>query len=155
MASKADTKPIVGLPVILVATVGIALVGGFWYLERASIAPAKGPVLTADAKAYTRNLRLGGVDMKATESAAHQMLVEITGNITNAGDRKLRSVRVNCIFYDAYGQVVLKERVEIVKTRYGGLAPNETKPFRLPFDTLPGSWNQGLPQLVIAEIMFD
>ncbi len=155
MASKADTRPLIGLPVILVAMVGIALAGGFWYLERAAKTPAKGPVLTSDAKAYTRNLKLSEVDMKATESAAHQMLVEITGKIGNAGDRKLRSVLVSCIFYDGYGQVVLKERVEIVKARIGGLAPGETKPFRLPFDTLPGSWNQGLPQLVIAEIVFE
>ena len=155
MANKADSRPFIGIPVILVVMVGVALAGGFWYLERASKVPAKGPVLTADAKAYTRNLKLGNVDMRATESAAHQMLVEITGTISNAGDRKLRSVLINCIFYDAYSQVVLKDRVEIVKARLGGLSPGETKPFRLPFDTLPGSWNQGLPQLVIAEIVFD
>lgn len=155
MASKAEARPLIGLPVILVAMFAIAAAGAWWYLERLAKTPPKGPVLTTDAKAYTRNLKLGGVDMKATENAAHQLLVEIVGNITNAGDRKLRSVLVNCIFYDAYGQVVLKDRVEIVKARFGGLMPAETKPFRLPFDNLPGSWNQGLPQLVIAEIVFD
>ena len=50
--------------------------------------------------------------------------------------------------------MVLKERVEIVRGRLGGLKPGETKDFRLPFDNLPQSWNQGMPQLVIAEIVF-
>ncbi|MBL8220676.1 MAG: hypothetical protein JNL62_15705, partial [Bryobacterales bacterium] len=58
------------------------------------------------------------------------------------------------IFYDPYGQVVLKDRVEIVRVKTGGIQPGETKPFRLPFDTLPASWNQDMPQLVIAEIVF-
>jgi hypothetical protein len=50
--------------------------------------------------------------------------------------------------------VVLRDRVSIVKERLGGLKPGETKDFRLPFDTIPESWNQVLPELVIAEITF-
>src|SRR5262249_21912055 len=101
-----------------------------------------------------RNLKLADVTMKATESAVHAQLVEIEGQITNAGDRALKSVLLYCIFYDAYNQVVLKEKVEIIKAKFGGIKPGETKTFRLPFDTLPGSWNQSMPQLVIAEIIF-
>jgi hypothetical protein len=36
----------------------------------------------------------------------------------------------------------------------GGLKPGETKSFRLPFDDLPDSWNQAMPQLVIAGVKF-
>jgi hypothetical protein len=81
-------------------------------------------------------------------------VVEILGNITNAGDRKLEIVEINCIFRDPYGQVVLKRRVPIVSRRMGGLKPGETKSFRLAFDDLPESWNQDLPFLVIAHISF-
>jgi hypothetical protein len=58
------------------------------------------------------------------------------------------------VFYDAYGQVVLRERVAIVRSRTGGLQPGETKSFRLPFDSIPESWNQAMPQLVIAQVLF-
>jgi len=34
------------------------------------------------------------------------------------------------------------------------LKPGETKSFRLPFDEIPGSWNQVMPQLVIAGVKF-
>jgi len=116
--------------------------------------PAAPLELTPEAKAYTRNLGLSGIEMKATEAFSGQQLVEITGKITNHGDRLLKIVEVTCIFYDPYGQVVLRERVPIVREKMGGLAPGETKNFRLAFDTLPNTWNQGAPQLVIAGIQF-
>jgi hypothetical protein len=36
----------------------------------------------------------------------------------------------------------------------GGLKPAETKAFRLPFDNIPQGWNNQMPQLVIAGIVF-
>lgn len=153
MANK-ESKSLLNTRVVLALAIGIAIAGGFWYLERGPKSEPKGPVLTADAKGYVKHLKLSDVEMKATEAAVSIQVVEITGNITNAGDRPLKSVLLNCIFYDPYGQVVLKDRVEIVRAKQGGIQPGETKPFRLPFDTLPASWNQGMPQLVIAEIVF-
>ncbi len=146
------------LPVAALAIIGVLLAAGgagFWYLEHQSkhVVPPK-PVLTPEAKAYVKFLNLSDVEMKATESYANQTIVEITGKIANHGEQPLKSVSIHCVFYDPYGQVVLRERVEIVKSRLGGLQPGETKSFRLPFDSLPGSWNQGPPQLVIAEIRF-
>lgn len=153
MASK-EEKSLFTVPVMLVAAIGIAVGGVVWYLERGPAPDAKGPVLTADAKSYVKHLKLSGVEMKATDAAMNIRVVEIVGNIKNDGDRPLKSVLLNCIFYDPYGQVVLKDRVEIVRAKTGGIKPGETKSFRLPFDTLPQSWNQGMPQLVIAQIVF-
>ena len=107
--------------------------------------------VTAEAKAYVKNLKLSGVDMKATENFAGAAVVEIVGNITNGGDRPLERVDLSCVFYDVSGLVVLRERVPIVKTT---LKPGETKPFRLAFEGVSQSWNQTLPQLVIAQIVF-
>jgi hypothetical protein len=92
--------------------------------------------------------------MKAHESFLKQSVVEITGDIGNAGDRPLKTVELNCVFYDPTGQVILRQRVPIVTAQMGGLRPGETKQFRLPFDTIPESWNNVMPQLVIAGISF-
>ena len=83
-----------------------------------------------------------------------QAVTEITGKVGNEGNRVLKLVEINCVFSDAYGQVVLRERVPIVSQKNGGLAPGEVKTFRLAFDNIPESWNQALPQLVIAQIVF-
>lgn len=140
--------------------IGLALVAGIVgvvYLNRAAQAPLpQRPPLTGIAKEYVRNgfLPISNVAMQAHESYLHQQVVEITGNIANTGNRVIQLAEIYCVFYDAYGQVVLRRPVPIVSRKMGGLAPGETKPFRLPFDDIPEGWNQALPQIVIAQIQF-
>ena len=157
MAANTEIKS-TGPSKALLASIVILLVAGggaFWYLERlATRPPATGPSLSAEAREYVRHLKLSGVEMKATESYMKQTVVEINGLIANNGNRSARAVELNCVFYDNYGQVVLRERVAIVRPSTG-LQPGEIRNFRLPFDNLPESWNQGMPQLVIAQIRFD
>ena len=144
--------PPLAIVIVLLLAAGLA---GFLYLDRASKQPPPAPPpLTPEARVYVRYLKLADVEMKAHESYLKQSVVEITGNIENAGDRKMALVEITCVFYDAYGQVVLRERVPIVSKKIGGVAPGETKSFRLPFDNIPESWNQMMPQLVIARIDF-
>lgn len=121
------------------------------------VAPKAAPPasLTAEAKAYVKHLGLAEVRMEAKENMMNTTLVEITGKIANKGERALRLVEINCVFYDAYGQAVHRERVPIVRARSGPLKPNESRQFRLAFDALPDGWNQALPQLVIANIDFE
>jgi hypothetical protein len=136
----------------LVLVLGLA---GFLYLDRAAKKPPPAPPpLTGEARAYARNLKLTNVEMKAHESYLKQSVVEIVGNIQNVGDRIVKTVEISCVFYDAYGQVVLRERVPIVSPKIGAVAPEQIKPFRLPFDNVPESWNQVMPQLVMAGIEF-
>jgi hypothetical protein len=148
------------LVIALVAAIGLA---GFWYLDRASKQPPAGPPpLTGPAREYVRYLKFVAADgttaeapvMEAHESYLQQSIVEITGNLLNAGDRVLDSVEINCVFYDPYGQVVLRKRVPVISKKTGGVAPREFKPFRLAFDEIPDSWNQMMPQMVIAGIDF-
>jgi len=143
-------------PVVIVIAVLIAVgAAGFWYLDRASRQPPPPPPpLTDEAKAYASKLKLSDVEMGAREDYFHNKVVEITGNIYNAGDRVLNFVEINCVFHDPYGQVVLRQRTPIVGGKAGGLAPGAQKPFRLPFDTIPESWDNVMPQLVIARIDF-
>ena len=113
--------------------------------------PAAEQALTKEGKAYVHNLQLTDVGMKATESYAKQTLTEIEGNVKNAGDRTVDRVDVFCMFYDRSGVLVLRERVAMVKR---ALKPGETRRFRLAFDDIPDSWNNSMPQLVIAQVAF-
>jgi hypothetical protein len=151
-AAEQKSIPIAVLVVALVVILGA---GFFLYLDRASHRPpAPPPPLTTEAKAYVKNLRLSDVDMQKHESYMKQAVVEITGKIANNGQRNLKMVEINCVFYDPYGQLVLRQRVPIVTAKMGGLAPGEIKNFRLAFDNIPDSWNQALPQLVVAGMVF-
>ena len=151
MAEEKKGPPIALL--IGIAT-ALALGGGIFALVRYS-SGARPPVeLTPEAKAYTKNLKLGSVEMKATEAYLGNAIVEITGKITNAGDQPLKQVDLMCVFYDASGQLLTRERVALVRARNGGLPAGVTKDFRLPFDNLGQTWNQRMPQMVIAGIVF-
>jgi len=151
VAKERPSIPVLPVVVGLVVLLGGA---GFWFLQRQPPARAAKPVLTGDARAYVRYLKLSEVEMKAHESYFKQSVVEITGKIGNEGNRVLKLVEINCIFGDSAGQVVLRERVPIVSQKTNGLSPGETKSFRLAFDNIPESWNNVLPQLVIAQIVF-
>ena len=142
-------------PMLYVAA-ALVLLGGavFAYLQYSSKQSAEKLALTPEAKAYGQNLQLSDVEMKATDSYLSQRVIEIQGKIGNAGTRPLEVVEIYCIFRDVYGQTILRARVPIVGGRAGGLKPGETKSFRLPFDEIPGSWNQVMPQLVIAGVKF-
>ena len=136
---------------IYVLAIAAALAAGLlWFVNRPQPAAATAP-LSADAKAYVRSLQLTEVTMKATESYVRQMVTEIEGKITNSGGRTVQHADVYCVFYNSYGEVILRERVPIVVT---DLKPGETRAFRLPFDDIPGGWNNQMPQLVIARIEF-
>jgi hypothetical protein len=142
---------VVSKTAIYVLAIAAALAAGLlWFVNRPQPAAATAP-LSADAKAYVRSLQLTEVTMKATESYVRQMVTEIEGKITNSGGRTVQHADVYCVFYNSYGEVILRERVPIVVT---DLKPGETRAFRLPFDDIPGGWNNQMPQLVIARIEF-
>jgi len=153
-AQQVKKQPQIGVPVYVAGALAVLGLAVFGYLQYvAKKAPADAP-LTPEAKAYVKNLQLSDVEIKANKSYLNQMVVEIDGKIANAGDRLLDTVEIYCVFYDSYGQLVLRSRVPIVSPRMGGLKPGETKTFRLPFDEIPESWNQAMPQLVIAGVKF-
>ncbi len=125
------------------------------YLQFSKPVPPPVIELTDDAKAYIGNLALSDVGMQAKLDYFGQKVLEISGNIGNNGTRNLGVVEVTVVFRDYSGKILTRERSRIVSTKMGGLKPTETKPFRLPFDALPESWNNQMPQLVIAGIVFE
>ena len=142
---------------ILIGLLVLAGIGAFGYFqwkaaeERANYQP----VLTEEAKAYLGKLDLGQVEMAAKESALEQTLVEITGKITNLGDKTIRSAQINCVFFDVNGMELHRVPAAIVRTRQGPLRAGEQREFRLAFDAIPDGWNQIMPSLYISEIVFD
>jgi hypothetical protein len=139
-----------------ISAVLLILGAAVWYFfARGGGRPPEPPGLSAEARSYTKFLGLADFSMKASDSFMQSTLVELTGKITNKGDRKLKVVEIHCVFYDPSMQyAVHRERVAIVRTKDGPLLPGQTRTFRLPFDAIPNTWNQATPQMVIAHIEF-
>ena len=124
------------------------------YLEFSKPSGPKEIELTPEAKLYITNLGLEDVGIQAKLDYFGQKIVEISGTIANKGDRNLGVVEVSCVFRDYAGQILARQRSAIVSVKMGGLKPGEAKMFRLPFDNIPAGWNNQMPQLVIAGIVF-
>jgi len=157
---------------IVAGIVVLAGLGGFWYLDRISKQTPAGPAPpSAAARDYAKNLRFVGADgvmlenpkMESHESYLQQAIVEISGNLLNSGDRALNSVEVTWLFKDPgtpmpdgtlYQEVIWRERTFLVTKKTGGLAPGQFRHFSLSFDNVPDTWNQAMPNLVIAGIEF-
>jgi hypothetical protein len=128
-----------------------ALIFTILMLATACSRPQAKPALTPEGRAYVKNLQLSNVNMQASDSLARQTLTEILGNIKNTGDRTVNRVEVTCVFYDSNNRPLYQERVAMVKS---ALKPGELRPFRLAFDTIPDDWNNQLPALAIALVVF-
>ncbi|MBV8810294.1 MAG: hypothetical protein JO033_16620 [Acidobacteriaceae bacterium] len=142
------------VPSVVCIIVAIGLVAALVYLRKPAPKNEDESGASPEARAYVRNLALSDVGMKAAENFMKQQVVEIDGKITNNGPRPLQSVDVYCLFYGIDGREIYRERVPIVRFQGSPLTSHETRGFRLPFDNLPGSWNQAMPKLVIAHIAF-
>lgn len=150
--TTADRTPLKITALVLLALCAIA--GGvFWFLDREARRAAS-PALTTEAREYARNLKLSDVGMRKTESLMGQSVIEILGKVTNNGQRPVQHAALTCIFYDVSGQPVARERVVLIRPSAAGLAPGATRDFRLAFDSVPASWNQTMPQMVIAQVQF-
>ena len=93
--------------------------------------------------------------MKAHESYLKQSVVEITGKIGNDGDRVLQTggdqLRLLRPLRPGGAAGARADRFAQDGQRW---RRGEIKSFRLAFDNIPESWNQAMPQLVIARIDF-
>ena len=152
MADSKVSSPLIVAVALVLAVGGAAF---YWLDYQSRHQSVERPVLTPEARAYLKNLALSEVSMQANESYLKQAVTEIDGKISNKGERALKLVEINCVFHDAYNQVVLRERMAIAGRKTGGLGPGDTKTFRLAFDDLPESWNKQMPDLVIAQILFE
>lgn len=150
--SVARKLPVV--PIVVGLCLLLALIAGVLYLSRPISPKAQSVAASPEAKAYVSHLRLSDVTMQASDNFMKQRLVEVQGKISNEGPRMLKSVYIYCLFYGVDGREVYRERVPILGGTGLSLQPNETRNFRLPFDTLPDGWNQAVPRMVIAQITF-
>ena len=141
---------VVAVAVLLVA---VGLADFLWWQYENG--PADQTVLTEEAKLYLPYLDLSDVQMEAKESFLGHTIVSIEGKISNLGEQTVRLVEVTCVFRDPYLNELGRQAAVIVSPQGGVLDPGETGPFRIAFDAVPQGWNQIMPNLYIAQILFE
>ena len=113
---------------------------------------------------YISNVKLSNVKMSAAENFVGASVTYTDGTITNTGDKTLTRVMVHVTFKDSMGQVAQTEDVPLHVLQTGGpypdavdlnaspLAPGQSKPFRLTFESISAQWNHEYPELQITDV---
>jgi len=113
---------------------------------------------------YISNIKLSNLKMSAAENFVGASVTYIDGTITNTGDKTLTRVMVHVTFKDSMGQVAQTEDVPLHVLQTGGpypdavdlnvspLAPGQSKPFRLTFESISAQWNHEYPELQITDV---
>jgi hypothetical protein len=115
--------------------------------------------------AYAANLKLSDFKMSAAENFVGATVSYIDGTLTNAGTKTVTHAAVQVIFKDDMGQVAQQEdniplRVlktsgpypEAVDLTVSPLAPGQSQPFRLTFDSISAQWNRQYPEIQVIDV---
>ena len=113
---------------------------------------------------YIAKIKLSNFKMSAAENFIGATVSYIDGDITNNGDKTVTRVMVQVNFEDSMGQLAQREELPLRVVRTNGaymepvdmsaapLAPGQTEPFRLTFDTISAQWNRQYPVITITDV---
>lgn len=146
-------RPILIGVVIVVVVVGAVVLG----LREAPKGP-KGP------PPYATFLKISDLKMSAAENFVGATVSYVDGTITNTGTKTVTHALVHTLFKDDMGQVVGDETLplhvlqtsgpypDVVDLGTSPLAPGQSKPFRLTFESISAQWNHQYPELEITDV---
>ena len=114
---------------------------------------------------YIAKLKLSDFKMSAAENFIGHTVSYIDGSITNTGDKTVTRVLVEVNFEDSLGQVTQRDDdlpLRIMRTNgaydepvdlsAAPLAPGQSAPYRLIFDSISAQWNHQYPDLTITDV---
>ena len=149
-----SSRLIIGIAVAVV--IGAALAAAFLLREPPKAAKVASP--------YLASLKLSDFKMSAAENFIGHTVSYVDGAITNTGDKTVTHVVVEVVFQDSMGQLAQREEVPLQVVRTNGaylepvdvsvspLAPGQTQPFRLTFDSISAQWNRNYPEIRVTDV---
>jgi len=115
--------------------------------------------------AYAANLKLSDLKMSAAENFVGATVSYIDGTVTNAGNQTVTHVQAEVTFKDSMGQLAQRETVPLRVLQTSGpypdavdlgvspLAPGQSKPFRLTFESISAQWNHEYPEIKVIDVI--
>jgi hypothetical protein len=146
--------------VIVIAMIGVVAVAlGAALLLRSQPKSAVGP------PPYATHLKLSDFKMSAAENFVGATVSYVDGTVTNTGGKTVTHILVEVVFKDEVGQLAQREDIpmqifktdgpypEAVDFSLSPLAPGQSKPFRLTFESISAQWNHQYPEILITEVV--
>jgi hypothetical protein len=154
VAEERDSSRLIIAGAVVVVIAG-ALGAAFLLREPPKAAKIESP--------YIANLKLSDFKMSAAENFVGHTVSYVDGTITNMGDKTATHAVVEVVFKDDIGQMAQREEVPLQVIRTNGvypepvdlsvspLAPGQTQPFRLTFDSISAQWNRQYPEMRVTD----
>ena len=123
------------------------------------------PKAANPASPYITSLKLSDLKMSAAENFVGATVSYIDGTITNTSDKTVTHAVVEVTFKDDLGQVAqLEPDIPLRALRTSGpypeavdlsaspLAPGQSQPFRLTFESISAQWNRQYPEIRVTDV---
>jgi hypothetical protein len=145
-------------PILIAVALVVVVIGVLLFLSRSQPQPANAP------HPYSANLKLSDLKMSGAENFVGASVTYIDGTVANAGDKTVTHAITSVTFKDDMGQVAQQESVPLHVLQTGGpypdavdlstspLAPGQSKPFRLTFESISAQWNHAYPELQVTDV---
>jgi hypothetical protein len=113
---------------------------------------------------YAANIKFSDLKMSAAENFVGATVSYIDGTVTNSGSQTVTHVVADVTFRDSMGQLAQRETVPLRVLQTSGpypdavdltvspLAPGQSKPFRLTFESISAQWNHEYPELKVVDV---
>jgi len=123
------------------------------------------PKKVAPPSPYLAQLKLSDFKMSAAENFIGATVSYIDGTVTNTSNKTVTRIIVAVTFKDSLGQVAQSEPdlpLRVVRTNgaylepvdltAAPLAPGQSQPYRLTFDSISAQWNHQYPDITITDV---
>jgi hypothetical protein len=149
-----SSKRIIVIAVVIVIAVAV----GGALLLRPQARNSAGP------PAYASNLKLSDLKMSAAENFVGATVNYVDGTVANTGSKTVTHAVVEVTFKDDMGQLAQREEVPLQVLKTSGpypeaidlgaspLAPGQSVPFRLTFESISAQWNRQYPEIQITDV---
>lgn len=113
---------------------------------------------------YAAYLKLSDFKMSAAENFVGATVSYVDGTVANTGGKTVSHIMVQVNFKDDMGQLAQRENVPMQLLKTNGpypeavdfsvspLAPGQSKPFRLTFESISAQWNHQVPEIQITDV---
>jgi|SRR5690242_3179295 hypothetical protein len=146
-------------PVLIGVAIVVVLVGLIAFFLRSE------NKTTTEPHPYAPNLKISDLKMSAAQNFVGATVSYLDGNVTNGGDKTVIHAMIQVTFKDDMDQVAQRETVPLhvlqttgpypdaVDLNLSPLAPGQTKPFRLTFESLSAQWNRQYPEIKVTDVV--
>jgi hypothetical protein len=136
----------------------VLIVGLLLLLSRTQQKGPSGP------PAYAASIKFSDMKMSAAENFVGATVSYIDGTVTNTGKQTVTHVVAEVTFKDSIGQLAQRETVPLRVLRTSGpypeavdlslspLGPEQSKPYRLIFESISAQWNHEYPEIKVTDV---